>query len=402
MRKIEKFAKENNIQFVDIVFLDLCGETRQITIPTDRLADALDYGLKCDGSSINCANKIDHSDTRLTLDENSYFLMPNNKLLVFCFTDNKYDARKNLFKLQTYLSKDGTVINFGAELEFFLFEQNNGKVNLNKSDGLRYFNQTSGNYELCLTDIANFCKGKINLEAVHHECGRNQFEIDWKYDTPLKTADNVVFLKRVIRFFAEKYGFRACFMPKPLNGVSGSGMHLNMSIFKDDKNLFFDNYDPNNLSEFAYVYMENIFKHISAITAFTNPIVNSYKRLNTGFETPTQVNYSSTNRSALVRIPKASPKTTRIELRSPDVACNPYLSFLSILTAGFEEMSNIKTVITTPTNLPKALGQAIQFLKQDDLLNNLVPQSYIDKKLLEQQMFETQVTNFDLENYFDI
>ena len=308
MRKIEKFVKQNKIKFVDVVFLDLYGTTRQITIPTNKLADALDYGLKCDGSSVNYSNKIEDSDTRLILDETSYFLLPDNKLMVFCFTDNTYDARKNLFNLQTDLSQNNTKINFGAELEFFLFKQANGQVDLNNSDNLKYFNQITGDYSNCLNDICNFCADKINLEALHHECGRNQFEIDWKYDTPLKTADNVVFLKRVIRFFAEKYGFRACFMPKPLNGVSGSGMHLNISIFKGEQNLFYDKNDTNNLSEFAYKFVKNIFNHISAITAFANPLVNSYKRLNTGFETPTQVNYSSTNRSALVRIPKASPK----------------------------------------------------------------------------------------------
>ena len=402
MRKIEKFVKENNINLIDVAFLDLCGETRQITIPKQRLKDALKYGLKCDGSSISCVNKIDNSDTRLFLDENSYYLLPNSKLLVFCWTDSKFDARKNLYDLQSHISKDGTVINFGAELEFFLFKQKNGKPDFNSTDKLKYINPSFDEFELCLSDIANFCSDKINLEAVHHECGINQYEIDFKYDTPLKTADKIVFIKRVIKYFASKYNLIACFMPKPLNNISGSGMHINMSVFKNDVNLFYDETDKNHLSDFAYNYIKNIFRHISAISAFANPLVNSYKRLNSGFEAPTSVEYSASNRSVLMRIPKATKKTTRVELRSPDVSCNPYITFLAVLLAGFENIFDFKSNVKTPKNLPRSLFDAINFLKKDELLNRIVPQSYIDKKLIECETFNNQVTNFDLEQYFDI
>ena len=412
MRKIEKFAKKHKIKFVEVAFLDLMAETRQITIPVSRLSSCLKTGLKCDGSSINCTANIENSDTRLFLDENSFYLLPNNKMLVFCFTDNVYDARKNLFDVQQSLCKNKLSINFGAEVEFFLFKKNNNystgfkkfgyqSVDFENIDNLRYLNSLNSDHESCLTEIADFCKDKINLEAIHHECANNQYEIDFKYDNPLKTADNIVFVKRVIKYFANKHNLVACFMPKPINNTSGSGMHINMSVFKNNKNLFYDKCDKNNLSEFAYCYMQNIFNHICAITAFTNPIVNSYKRLNGGFEAPTNIEYSSSNRSVLMRIPKATPKTTRLELRSPDVACNPYLAFLAILIAGFENDCK-PTLCATAKNLPTNLNQAINFLEKDDLISNIVPKSYIYQKRAEYQTFENQVTNFDLEKYFNI
>lgn len=401
MRKLEKFIKQNNISLIEVVFLDLFGDTRQFTIPKERLADAINFGLKCDGSSINCANKIQNSDTRLLLDKSSYYLLPNGNLMIFCFTDSPYDARKNLLDMQTNLKQKSFDINFGAEIEFFLFKMLNSKPDFTNNDNSHYLNPLIENYELCLRDVANFCKDKINLEAIHHECATNQFEIDFKYDTPLKTADNIVFIKRVIKYFANKYNLVACFMPKPINGQSGSGMHINMSVYKNDINLFYDNTDQNNLSQFAYDFIQNIFKHISAITAFTNPNVNSYKRLNTGFEAPTSVEYSSSNRSVVMRIPKASPKTTRVELRSPDVSCNPYISFLAVLVAGFDADTETTNIII-PKKLPKSLKEAIDYLSSDDLIKNLVPESYLQKKQLEFENFETQVTNLDIEKYFNV
>ena len=323
--------------------------------------------------------------------------------MLFCFTDNKYDARKNLSDIQNQITEKNLKINFGAEVEFFLFKTKNGKIDIENIANNCYFQQIDGIYRKCLEDISNFCKGKIILEAIHHECGINQFEIDFKYDNPLQTADNIIFLKNVIRYFAEKYELKSCFMPKPLNNASGSGMHINMSVFSDNENLFYDKNDVNHLSNFAYRYITNIFKHISAITALTNPNVNSYKRLNSGFETPTSVEYSAKNRSVLIRLPKATKNTTRVELRSPDISCNPYLAFAGILLAGFENIfADDIASCKIPSRLPKNLQTSIGYLKDDNLINQLVPDSYIDKKLLEIQFFDSTVTDAEIEKYFNI
>ena len=297
MEDILKIVKKHKINNIEITLMDLFGNIKQTIIPSSQLKNAIKYGLKCDGSNINCDNDTSNSDTRLFVDTNSYFLLPNNKLMLFCFTDNKYDARKNLSDIQNQITEKNLKINFGAEVEFFLFKTKNGKIDIKNIANNCYFQQIDGIYRKCLEDISNFCKGKIILEAIHHECGINQFEIDFKYDNPLQTADNIIFLKNVIRYFAEKYELKSCFMPKPLNNASGSGMHINMSVFSDNENLFYDKNDVNHLSNFAYRFITNIFKHISAITALTNPNVNSYKRLNSGFETPTSVEYSAKNRS---------------------------------------------------------------------------------------------------------
>lgn len=400
MRKLNYFIKKHKIKFIQATFLDLLGEIRQFVIPINRLNECIKFGLKCDGSSINCLNDVKNSDTKIFLDKNSFYLLPNGNALIFCYTDSKYDARQNLYNYQQFINKQNLTVNFGAELEFFLFNNTKTVFNYSNSlDGLKYLNPAKAEFENCLLEIADFCKDKINLEAVHHECANNQFEIDFKYASPLQTADNIVFLKTIIKYFANKHNLVACFMPKPLNNTSGSGMHINMSVFKKSTNLFYDKTDTCNLSSFAYSFINNIFKHIGGITAFANPIVNSYKRLNTGFETPSTINYSAINRSALIRIPKATKNSTRLELRSPDVACNPYLTFLAILQSSFDNTAeNLPLLKQLPTNL----SMAINHLQKDPLLNQLVPQSYIDKKLLEQQLFDNRVTNFDFENYFAI
>jgi glutamine synthetase len=404
MRKIERIIKKYNIKNVEVKFVDFLNVDRSVVIPTKRLNDAFAYGLKCDGSSVNCAKDISSSDIRLLLDQNSFYVLPNGNLLVMCCTDTQFDARAKLKEIETTICADGKKINFGAELEFFLFRTKNGNVEFNEVDNLQYFSELDSEFSTCLNEIVSFCeKSRVVVEAVHHECGLNQFELDFKYDSPLATADNIVFLKQIIRFFAQKHGLFACFMPKPLNGTSGSGMHINMSVFDDDTNLFFDETDKNHISKFAYKYINGIFKHIGAITALTNPNVNSYKRLNSGFETPTSVEYSAKNRSVLMRIPLGTQKTTRLELRSPDVSCNPYLAFASVLMAGFEDLFIKETAETEiPTKLPKSLKQSALCLEADLLISTLVPQTYIDKKILEQHEFEIFVNNLDIEKYLNI
>lgn len=404
MRKIKNFIKKNNIQFVEVVFVDLLGNIRQIIITTEHFYSSFKNGLKFDGSSVCCLNNVDCSDTSLFFDKDSFYILPNGNLMIFCFLDSGFDARKNLDSLQYAIFKqtDGYCLNFGAELEFFLFDKdfcNNLSQHGAKHNYLTLIEQKQ---QKCLTEVAEFCKKQIFIEALHHECAPHQFEITFRFNNPLKTADNIIFLKRVIKHFANLNGLQACFMPKPLNNASGSGMHVNISVFRKNKNLFYDGLDQNNLSQLAYGFMQNVFKHIGAITALTNPIVNSYKRLNSGFEAPNMVDYSAKNRSSLIRLPAGNKNSTRIELRLPDVSCNPYLAFCAILLAGFENLFDVETENLFIKQLPHSLSEALCFLKQDNLISKLVPKTYISKKEAECQLFETTVTNLDIKQYFNI
>lgn len=404
MSKIEKIAKQNNIKNIEILFVDLFGNNKSVVIPSTRLADAIKFGLKCDGSNVCLEQDICRSDTRLCIDKNSYYIMPDNSMVVFCTTDSKYDARQNLKNIQNKISDKCYDVNFGAEIEFYLFKKNPDKALLQNVDNQKYFGEIQKDCKQCLSEVNEYCKlNGIQVEAVHHEVGESQFELDFKYDLPLVTADRVIIIKKLLRYFADKHNLFACFMPKPKNFVSGNGMHINMSVFKNKKNMFYSKTDCNGISRLAYEYMENIMKHISAITAFANPITNSYKRLNTGYEAPTTVKYSSQNRNVLLRLPKASQNTTRVELRSPDTSCNPYLTFSAVLMAGFCNLfCKNDCVNCTPLKLPKTLSQSLCALSSDNLISSLVPVQYIDKKLAECAEVENLVSNIDLQKYLNV
>lgn len=403
MKALENYIKKHNIKIISAQFLDLYNNLRVINIPASRITDVIKYGLKCDGSSINREREITNSDIRLFLDCDSYYLLPNGNLAIFCDMDTRYDARKKLKHLQKQLSKKYSPF-FGAEIEFFLFKTINGLPDFKNLEKERYCGEITDNFNNVLNEVVNFAnENNFCIEACHREGGTNQFEINFKYDTPLKTADKVVVLKQIIRYFAKKHEMVACFMPKPLNNTAGSGMHINMSVFNNDTNLFYSENDKNKLSTFAYNFIDNLLKHSSAISAFANSTTNSYKRLNSGFETPNKVVCSTSDRSALIRIPKATKKTTRIELRSPDIACNPYLTFCAVLLAGFEkEFAGKETNLVAPLTLPYNLKDALEFLQQDDLLNNLVPNQYISSKLNEFYSAERYVNNYDISTYFNI
>ena len=376
MKILSKKYKQKDIRNVECAFLDTYGKLRVLTIPKSRVKDIKKTGLKCDGSSINYQNKIEDSDMTFFLDLDSQYLLPNKNILYFCNTDFEYDARAKLKGIEKILERKKYKLFFGAELEFFLFDKNN----LQKYSDLEYFEYSFNKQFECLNEIMTFCeKTDVCIEAFHHECGKNQFEINFKYDSPTKTADNIVYLKMIIDYFANKHGLTACFMPKPIKDTSGSGMHINISAFWKNKNKFYDKNDKNYLSKLAYRFIQGIFAHIGAITAVANPNSNSYERLNFGFEAPNEVKYSAKDRSALVRIPKADKTSTRIELRSPDISCNPYVTFLAIIKSGFgfllgEKIKNKKT----PKKLPKTLFQALKELKRDNYLCDILSQNYIE------------------------
>lgn len=404
MRKIERLIKKYQIKLVEILFLDIFGNERNIIIPSSRICDALKYGLKCDGSNVCCEQGLSDSDARIIIDESSYFVMPNNTLVLMSYTDSKYDARKNLCDIEHKINSKGFEINFGAEIEFFLFKTKEGKVDFDSTDKEIYYGNIENNFFECLSATTQtLLDNGIEVEAFHHEVAENQFELDFKYSSPTKTADRVVFVKKLLRYYAKQHNLIVCFMPKPKNFVSGNGMHINMSIFKQGENLFYSANDKNGLGKFAYNYINNLLKHITAITAFSNPIINSYKRLNSGYEAPTKIKYSKEDRSVLIRIPNATKKTSRIELRSPDVSCNPYLTFASILKASFCNLFGDKEKQSKlPENLPRSLRDSINALEKDNFISSLVPKEYINKKICECNNYDTLVNSFDIDNYFNV
>ena len=384
---LSKFLHNKDIFNAEIEFLDLNGVEKVITIPKKRLKKIKRDGLSCDGSSVHYKT-IEDSDMKIFPDLLNVYPLPNKNILIFCDVDSEYDPRKKLKNLERFLQKKEYIVNVGVELEFFLFN----KVSTTNFNNLAYFGYEENSQMLCLNDIINFCKNAdIKIEAFHHECGKDQFEIDFKYDSPTKTADRVVFLKRIIKHFALKYNLDACFLPKPLINTSGSGMHINISVYnkRKNKNLLFDKCNKFKLSEFGCKFIDGVFDHIGAITAISNPILNSYKRLNSGYETPNKISASFNNRNALIRIPSASKNSMRIELRSPDISCNPYLTFLAVLMSGFEfllnnQSGNISKVKSKHlSKLPKTLKQAIKYLKSDNYLSNLVNEYYFNEKLSE-------------------
>lgn len=380
------------MNYYEIAFINLLGEYKSILVPKERFDEIKNKGLSCDGSSVEICSNAKDSDYKLNIDTTATYPLPDNNTLVFAEIDYLFDARKNL---RSFEKKHFGNIYIGAELEFFLFEKNKRIL-----DKQKYFSKIENRAKNCLLSVAEFCsKSNIKIELIHHECANNQYELDFRFDTPTKTADKIVYIKYLLRYFANKNNLVACFMPKPLNNQSGSGMHTNISIFDNDKNLFYSKKDRYGLSKFAKNFIENIIYHIGGITAFACSNNNSYKRLSAKMESPSKIKWSFCDRTALIRIPKADKDATRIELRLPDVSANPYLLFLSVLTAGFDNSKQTKRAIKV---LPKNLKQSINCLKTDNLLSTLVPNIYIEKKLLEYEEYTNMVTNLDIAKYFDI
>ena len=417
---VKSIQNSKCIKNIEVTFVDLYNESKVLTIPKSRLSYAIKNGLKFDGSSISKMKNVNQSDMEIYLDLKRQYILPNKNLMIFANTNYSYDARKNLLLLENDLTKKNIKVNIGAEIEFFMFDislkevfennkkslsknkiirtinKKNKKIKYNKIinnyaksldcnqvfDNLKYYDYDENRYFNVLNDVTEFCKNtNLIVEQFHHECGTNQFELDFKFSSPTKTADNLIFLKNIITHFAKKHNLYACFLPKPLKKESGSGMHINISAYKNKSNIFYNKKDKFHLSSLAYNFIDGIFNHINSITAVANPIKNSYQRLLAGCECPTKIDCNANDRTSLIRIPSASKNATRIELRSADISCNPYLTFLAVIKSGFEFLLNenwkkdFKKYVK-PNKLPKSLSYAKQCLKNDKYLSTIVPQNY--------------------------
>lgn len=435
---IRQMAKDENVKFLRLMFTDLFGTIKNVEVPISQLGKLLDNKLMFDGSSIDGFVRIEESDMYLYPDLSTWMIFPwsteRGKIArVICevyTTEGKPftgDPRNNLIRVLDDMRKAGfTDFNIGPEPEFFLFKMDeNGKPTTELNDKGSYF-------DMAPMDLGENCRREIvltleemgfDVEAAHHEVAPGQHEIDFKYADALTAADNIQTFKLVVKTIARKYGLYATFMPKPLAGINGSGMHLNMSLFHDQGNAFYDKNSEMELSEDAYHFLGGLLKHARSFTAICNPIVNSYKRLVPGYEAPVYVAWSGSNRSPLIRVPNSRGLSTRLEVRSVDPAANPYLAIAAVLEAGLDGLRNKlepreaidRNIYRMDaeerqenhiTNLPDTLHNALKDLAADDVMRNAMGdhlyQSFIEAKNLEYNSYRTQVSEWERDQYLEL
>jgi len=347
--EVLELVRKKDVKFTRLWFTDILGQLKSFAITAGELEKAFSEGMGFDGSSIKGFARIDESDMIAKPDATTFAVLPwrpKEKAVARMFCDilqpdgssyegdPRYALKRNLARLKD----KGYTFYLGPELEYFYFKDEKEPVILDEGG---YFDLTTldAASDLRRDTILTLESMGIAVEYSHHEVAPSQHEIDLRYTDALTMADNVMTYRIVVKEIAHKYGFYATFMPKPIFGVNGSGMHTHQSLFQDDKNTFFDPDDKYYLSDVAKAYIAGLLKHAPEITAFTNQWVNSYKRLVPGYEAPVYISWARRNRSALVRVPMYKPgkeKATRVEFRSPDPACNPYLAFSLMLSAGLE------------------------------------------------------------------
>ena len=433
---ILRIVKEEDVRFIRLQFTDIFGALKNVTITTSQLEKALDNKCTFDGSSIEGFVRIEESDMYLHPDLNTFVLFPwytqNGRIArLICDIylpdgrpfegDPRYVLRWTLHRA----SDLGYTFNVGPECEFFLFNTDEfGHPTTVTHDTAGYFDLGPSDLgESCRRDIClNLEEMGFEIEASHHEVAYAQHEIDFKYSEALSAADNILTFKLVVKNCAEANGLCATFMPKPITDRAGSGLHANMSLFRGGENAF---YDPNSESGFSHIglnFIAGIMKHIKGICAVANPLVNSYKRLVPGFEAPCYIAWTTSNRSALIRIPASRGAGTRAELRSPDPAGNPYLSFALFLAAGLDGIeNNMEPIAPVSANvydiseaerkkngiesLPKDLNEAINEMKADPFiraaLGDHIYNKYVEAKEHEWREYDTTVTEWELSHYLD-
>jgi glutamine synthetase len=433
-------VKKDNVKFIQLQFTDILGIVKSLTIPVQQLSDSLQHGTWFDGSSIEGFARIAESDMFLKPDISTYAVIPwlnsdeGNTARFICDVykpDGKPfegDPRFILKKVIAEAKEMGFEYNTGPELEFFLFRRQNGIQALPHDKG-GYFDLTTDQaYEVRRDMTIALEKFGINVEASHHEVALGQHEIDFRYDNALKTADSAVTLRFVLKAIAQKHDLHVTFMPKPIAGINGSGMHVHQSLFdiQTGKNIFYNEQDKYKLSKTAYNFIAGQLNHVKAMSAVISPTVNSYKRLVPGYEAPVYISWARTNRSALIRIPKYSEgkiQATRMELRCPDPSCNIYLAFGVMLKAGLE---GIKKNLVPPEpveedvyhfddtklaklridTLPYSLWQALKELKADKVVQEALGEHmykrYIDAKTREWDEYRLHVSDWELNKYLEI
>ncbi|ETI88515.1 MAG: glutamine synthetase [Clostridium butyricum] len=433
---ILKLVEENGVRFIRLQFTDIFGALKNVAITEKQLEKALDNQIMFDGSSIDGFVRIEESDMYLRPNLDTFVIFPWRpqqgkvaRLICDIYrpdgTPFEGDPRYALRRAIDDAAELGFEMNVGPECEFFLFETDeNGQATTITQDKAGYF-------DLAPTDKGENARRDMTLaleemefeiEASHHEVAEGQNEIDFKYGPALETADKIMTFKLVVKAIAQRHGLHASFMPKPIFGINGSGMHVNMSLFKDGKNAFADPSDKNGLSKEAYQFIAGLLKNIKGLSAVTNPLVNSYKRLVPGYEAPVYLAWSCSNRTALIRVPASRGAGTRVELRCPDPSANPYLVLAVLLQAGLDGIKNNLEVEPETVanifamsdkeredagidNLPNNLYEAVNFMKESELakaaLGEHIYENYVEAKEAEWDDYRTKVHDWEIENYLN-
>ncbi len=433
--RIIKLVRDEDIKFIRMQFTDIFGQLKNVAITASQIEKALDDQIMFDGSSIEGFVRLEESDQCLYPDLDSFVVFPwrpqqGKVARLICdvynpdgtpFVGDPRGVLKKVLKKAEDMGFD--TFNVGPEAEFFLFQTDEeGKPTTKTNDEAGYFDLgpldhgESTRREICLAlESMGF-----EIEASHHEVAQGQHEIDFKYQDALHCADSIMTFKLAVKILAQKNGLHATFMPKPIFGIAGSGMHINMSLFNKGRNVFYDEGGERGLSKTAYSFIAGVLRHMKGMAAITNPLVNSYKRLVPGYEAPCYMAWSASNRSALIRIPAARGQATRLELRCPDPCCNPYLALAVCLAAGLD---GIEKGLTPPPEitenifamtpaarrrkgidaLPGSLEEALAALKQDrfilDVLGRHVADQYIAGKEAEWNEYRTRVSSWERDKY---
>jgi glutamine synthetase, type I len=434
---ILRIAREQNVRFIRLQFTDLLGTIKNVEIPLSQLEKALDNKMMFDGSSIEGYVRIEESDMYLYPDLDTWVIFPwvteDRVARLICdvympdgtpFAGDPRGILKRVLKEAEELGF--STMNVGPEPEFFLFKTDE------RGNPTHEVNDQGGYFDLAPTDLGENCRREIvltleemgfEIEASHHEVAPGQHEIDFKYSDAVTAADRIQTFKLVVKTVARQHGLHATFMPKPLYGVNGSGMHCHISLFRDGENAFYDPNDPLGLSETARWFMAGVLHHARGFAAVTNPTVNSYKRLVPGYEAPNYVAWSASNRSPMVRIPASRGLSTRIEVRNPDPAANPYLCLAVMLKAGLDGIKN-RMRLPAPTNrniyimteeerieegiqmLPSSLREALDELIRNevicDALGDHALSHYYELKEIEWDMYRTQVHQWERDQYLTL
>jgi glutamine synthetase len=436
---ILKLVHDQGVEFLNLQFTDIVGIIKNVTIPTSQLEDALDHGVWFDGSSIEGFARIAESDMYLQLDLDTFALIPwesegetvTARFICDVYTPNgdpfPGDPRRALKNVLTEAAEMGYIFNTGPELEFFLFKPAaDGSLQPVPHDAAGYFDVSTDYATGIRRQMVKALQGfGIVVEASHHEVAIGQHEIDFRYGDALRTADNAVTFRTTLKAIAQKHGLYATFMPKPIAGINGSGMHVHQSLadIHTGSNMFYGAGDERGLSPIALNYVAGLLEHAPGMAAVLAPLVNSYKRLVPGYEAPVYLSWGQTNRSALVRVPritKGRTQATRIELRCPDPSANPYLAFAVMLKAGLD---GIKRGLTPPaaaeedlyhidpqsralTTLPGSLGEALEALKNDEVIQQALGphifERFVEAKQQEWDEYRLYVSQWELDRYLPI
>lgn len=440
-QQVLELARERNVQFVNLQFTDIVGVLKAVTIPVWKLEEAIDNNVWFDGSSIEGFTRIHESDMFLKLDLDTFAVIPWTKnspsgtlARIICdvyMPDGSPFEGDPRFILKRQLERAkqmGYVFNVGPELEFFLFKKENGKMTALPHDQGGYFDQTTdAAAEIRQEMTVSLQEFGIDVEALHHEVAIGQHEIDFRYCDALAGADASVTLRYAFKSIAQRHGLHATFMPKPIAGINGSGMHVHQSLFTTEgQNLMFDADGIYSLSNFARSFIAGQLHHIKALNAIINPTVNSYKRLVVGYEAPVNVAWGQRNRSVLIRVPRYTPgreKAVRVEIRCPDPAANPYLAFAVLLAAGLD---GVEKGMTPPDpveddifemtqeeihergigSVAATLKDALDALAANDVVRGALGEFTFNKfyqaKMHEWDQYRIAVSQWELDRYLEV